>query len=80
MTIFKNQNETIISGFIQAISLFSESLVDEDTLLTKKIDAQDKYLKNVFELDFKYFYLLICEYEAIRTILIIKERSSSKSN
>ncbi len=78
MTIFKNQNETIISGFIQAISIFSESLVDEDTILTKKIDAQDKYLKNVFELDFKYFYLLVCEYEAIRTILIIKERSSTR--
>jgi len=78
IAIFMNQNETIISGFIQAISIFSESLVDEDTLLTKKIDAQDKYLKNVFELDFKYFYLLVCEYEAIRTILIIKERSSNR--
>jgi hypothetical protein len=78
LSIFKNQNDTIISGFIQAISIFSESLVDRDTLVNKKNDIQDKYLKNVFELDFKYFYLLICEYEAIRAILIIKERSSNR--
>jgi len=76
ISIFKNQNETIVSGFIQAISIFSESLVDQDTLVTKTKDTQDKYLKNVFELDFKYFHILVCEYEAIRAILIIKERSS----
>jgi hypothetical protein len=78
ISIFKNQNETIISGFIQAISIFSESLVDGDTLVNRKDYIQDKYLKNVFELNFKYFYLLICEYEAIRAILIIKERSSNR--
>jgi hypothetical protein len=78
ISIFKNQNETIISGFIQAISIFSESLVDGDTLVNRKSNIQDKYLKNVFELDFKYFYLLVCEYKAIRTILIVKERSSNR--
>jgi len=78
ISILKNKDETIISGFIQAISIFSEALVDGDTLVTKINDAQDKYSKNVFELDFKYFYLLICEYEAIRTIIIIKERSSNR--
>ena len=79
ISIFKNQDETIISGFIQAISIFSEALVDGDTLINKINDAhQDKYSKNVFELDFKYFYLLVCEYEAIRAILIIKERSSNR--
>ncbi|TKJ25990.1 MAG: hypothetical protein CEE42_05915 [Promethearchaeota archaeon Loki_b31] len=79
ISILKNKNETIISGFIQAISIFSEALVDGDTLVTKINDAhQDKYSKNVFELDFKYFYLLVCEYEAIRAILIIKERSSNR--
>jgi len=78
ISIFKNQNETIISGFIQAISILSEALVDGDTLVNKINGAQDKYSKNVFELDFKYFYLLVCEYEAIRAILIIKERSSNR--
>jgi len=78
ISIFKNQNEMIISGFIQAISIFSESLVDGDTLVNRKDYIQDKYLKNVFELDFKYFYLLVCEYKAIRAILIIKERSSNR--
>lgn len=78
ISILKNKDETIISGFIQAIIIFSEALVDGDTLVTKINDAQDKYSKNVLELDFKYFYLLICEYEAIRTIIIIKERSSNR--
>ena len=76
ISIFKNQNESIISGFIQALSIFSESLVDGDKVVNKINDAQDKYLKNVFELDFKYFHLLVCEYKAIRAILITKERSS----
>jgi hypothetical protein len=78
ISIFKNQNETIISGFIQAISIFGESLVEGDTLVKKINTAQDKYLKNVFELNFKYFFLLVCEYKAIRAILVIKERSSNR--
>jgi hypothetical protein len=78
INIFKNQNEMLISGFIQAISLFSESLIEGDTLVKKMKDAQDKYLKNVFELDFKFFHLLVCEYKKIRVILIIKERSSNR--
>ena len=78
INIFKNQNEMIISGFMQAISIFSESLIDGETLEKKKNDAQDKYLKNLFELDFKYFHLLVYEYKAIRAILIMKERSSER--
>ena len=78
ISIFKNQDETMISGFIQAISIFSESLVGGDTLVNKIKESQDKYLKNVFELDFKYFYLLVCEYGATRAIVITKERSSNR--
>ena len=36
ISIFKNQNEMIISGFVQAISIFSESLIEEDILVKKK--------------------------------------------
>jgi len=78
ISIFKNQDETIISGFIQAISIFSESVVGGDTLVNKTKETQDKYLKNVFELNFKYFYLLVCEYGTTRAIVVTKEKSSNR--
>ncbi|GAH65152.1 unnamed protein product, partial [marine sediment metagenome] len=43
-----------------------------------KGESKDRDKLNIIELDFKYFYTLICEYKLLRTVFILKEKSSER--
>jgi hypothetical protein len=43
-----------------------------------KIDKNVKYLEHIIELDFKYFYLLVCDFKALRVLLVLKGQSSDR--
>ncbi|MEJ2277359.1 MAG: hypothetical protein P8Y70_06370 [Candidatus Lokiarchaeota archaeon] len=76
-SFLKNQDETLFGGFIQAIMIFGEkvSQIDEEKLLKK--DKKSKDIKTL-ELDFKFFYILISDYEDLRIILILQKKPSER--
>ncbi|MFX1570266.1 MAG: hypothetical protein ACFFCV_18050, partial [Promethearchaeota archaeon] len=48
-----------------------------DTLKEKKKHKEVHY-EHIIELNFKFFHLLICDYQSLRTLFILKEKSSEK--
>ncbi|MFX0156277.1 MAG: hypothetical protein ACFE9Q_17275, partial [Candidatus Hodarchaeota archaeon] len=76
---FNFEENVLISGFIQAITLFGEQSIIVDSLKDKeKKKTKEIYSENIIELNFKFFHLLICDYQCLRTLLILKEASSEK--
>jgi hypothetical protein len=75
--IFRDDEDQgfMISGFIQAIIGFSEAFINKEFNEQK---ATDSAKKGMIELDFKQFQLLVYDYQAIRILLIIKERGSER--
>ena len=58
---------TGFSGFIQAITILGKQYTKEGV----KVEAED-------ELDFNFFHSLICDYEQIRLILLLRKKSSER--
>ncbi|MFW9952513.1 MAG: hypothetical protein ACFFKA_20525, partial [Candidatus Thorarchaeota archaeon] len=78
-SILEKHKKEIFSGFIQAIITVGEEMVgkrDQEGELVK-IDEQDK-TRSILELDFKYFYCLICDRQDLRIIFILTERASDR--
>jgi len=73
-----DHDSTLISGFIQAITAFSESLVDKEFKTYSKLATDYEYLKTIIDLDFKFFQLLVCDFEAIRVLLILRDSASER--
>jgi len=71
--------DTLFSGFIQAVSIIGEEMTR-----TEKKDVKAKKFKNkidfhkVVELDLKQFYCLVLDVEELRTVLILKSKSSKR--
>jgi hypothetical protein len=74
----KDQDSFLISGFIQAITTFSEVFVDEEFKASKKLDTDYEYIKSIIDLDFKFFQLLVCDIETVRVLLILREQASEQ--
>ncbi|NVM35233.1 MAG: hypothetical protein HWN81_06535 [Candidatus Lokiarchaeota archaeon] len=74
---FNFEENILISGFIQAITLFGEQSVIATSLKEKKKHLEI-YSEHIIELNFKFFHLLICDYQCLRTLLILKDSSSEK--
>ncbi len=74
---FNFEENILISGFIQAITLFGEQSVIATSLKEKK-KHHEIYSEHIIELNFKFFHLLICDYQCLRTLLILKDASSEK--
>ncbi len=74
---FNFEENILISGFIQAITLFGEQSIIAESLKEKKKHIE-KYAEHIIELNFKFFHLLICDYQCLRTLLILKDASSEK--
>ncbi|MFX1447743.1 MAG: hypothetical protein ACFFCG_06365, partial [Promethearchaeota archaeon] len=78
-SILEKHKKEIFSGFIQAIITVGEEMVgkrDQGGELVK-IDKEDK-TRSILELDFKYFYCLICDRQELRIIFILTERASDR--
>ncbi|MFX1279287.1 MAG: hypothetical protein ACFFA3_07710 [Promethearchaeota archaeon] len=71
--------KTLFSGFIQAISIIGEEISQEDPSNIDKIKSLKKIdSQKVIELDLKQFFCLILDIEELRSVLILKSRSSKR--
>jgi hypothetical protein len=71
--------KTLFSGFLQAISLVSQEIINKDFAKSKVVRSEMlNGLHNILELDFKHFYCLISDIEELRTVLILKGKSSKR--
>jgi len=77
-SIMKGKN-TLFSGFIQAVSIIGEEMTRSDKKAFKAKKNKDKLnFHKVVELDLKQFYCLILDVEELRTVLILKSKSSKR--
>ncbi|MHA2131662.1 MAG: hypothetical protein ACW99L_16975, partial [Promethearchaeota archaeon] len=69
----------LFSGFIQAISLVSEEIsYKKHTKIKINPLNTSEGIPKVIELDFKHFYCLVLDVEELRTVLILKNKSSKR--
>ncbi len=73
-SILEKHKKELFSGFIQAITTIGEEFVEQDKVESEKLYGVEKMI----ELDFKQFYCLIADIEEIRTVFILKTRSSER--
>ncbi|MFX0074631.1 MAG: hypothetical protein ACFE96_04270 [Candidatus Hermodarchaeota archaeon] len=71
--------KTLFSGFIQAVSIIGEEMTRSNKKDGKMKQSKDKteYHK-VIELDLKQFHCLVFDVEELRTVLILKSKSSKR--
>ena len=74
----KDHDSYLISGFIQAITAFSETFVDKEFKTSTKLATDYEYLKTIIDLDFKFFQLLVCDFETVRVLLVLREEASEQ--
>ena len=78
-SILEKQKKELFSGFIQAITTIGEEIVgrktqeDQDENLSKS-----ESVERIIELDFKYFYCLICDRGELRIVLVLKDKASER--
>jgi hypothetical protein len=77
-SIMKGKN-MLFSGFIQAISIVGEEMTrtEKESVKAKKFKDKINFHK-VIELDLKQFYCLVLDVEELRTVLILKSKSSKR--
>ena len=74
----KDQDSTLISGFIQAITAFSETFIGEEFKISRKLATDYEYLRTIIDLDFSFFQLLVCDFETVRVLLILRDEASER--
>jgi hypothetical protein len=71
--------KTLFSGFIQAISVVGDEISRKRFQKTPPKEPDNKLsFQKVIELDFKHFFSLILDIEELRTVLILKNKSSKR--
>jgi len=78
-SILEKHKKELFSGFIQAIITVGEEMggkreLDGDS--TKFNDSDGS--RTILELDFKYFYCLICDRQDLRIIFLLNEKASDR--
>ncbi|MHA2288887.1 MAG: hypothetical protein ACXABG_08870, partial [Promethearchaeota archaeon] len=78
-SILEKHKKEIFAGFIQAIITVGEEMVGEkkEGRELVEVDEEDR-TRTILELDFKYFYCLICDRQDLRIIFILTERASNR--
>ena len=70
---------TLFSGFIQAVSIVSQEISYKKHAKTKLNPLNTpEGIPQVIELDFKHFYCVVLDVEELRTVLILKNKSSKR--
>lgn len=78
-SILEKHNKELFSGFIQAITTIGEEFAQRESVEPNMKESTKGYgTERIMELDFKYFYCLIADLEEVRTVLILKEKSSER--
>jgi len=78
-SILEHQKKELFSGFIQAITTIGEEIVGKKGTQEKPKKPTDVAIfEGLIELDFKYFYCLICDVEEIRLVAILREKASQR--
>ncbi|MFX0009792.1 MAG: hypothetical protein ACFE9R_05710, partial [Candidatus Hermodarchaeota archaeon] len=70
------EDSFLVSGFIQAITAFSEAFIKKEFRTYNKLTTDYEYLKSIIDLDFKFFQLVVCDYETVRVLVILREEAS----
>ncbi|MFX1379548.1 MAG: hypothetical protein ACFFA4_10690, partial [Promethearchaeota archaeon] len=73
-SILEKHKKELFSGFIQAITMIGEEFVEKGATGSEKAYGIEKMI----ELDFKQFYCLIADIGEIRTVFILKTKSSER--
>jgi hypothetical protein len=76
-SILEKHKKELFSGFIQAIITIGEEMVGKKGGDLVELDKEDGS-RTILELDFKYFYCLICDRQDLRIIFILTERASDR--
>jgi hypothetical protein len=77
-SIMKGKN-TLFSGFIQAVSIIGDEITRSDKKASKTKKSKSKLdFHKVVELDLKQFHCIILDVEELRTVLILKSKSSKR--
>ncbi|MFX0001531.1 MAG: hypothetical protein ACFE88_15585 [Candidatus Hermodarchaeota archaeon] len=78
-SVLEKHKKELFSGFIQAITMIGEEFTEGRIPESESLGAGLGYgVEKMMELDFKQFYCLIADFEAIRTVFILKDRSSER--
>ncbi|MFX1407863.1 MAG: hypothetical protein ACFFC9_00430 [Promethearchaeota archaeon] len=76
--LMKGKN-TLFSGFIQAISVIGEEISKNEPQKLEIKNPESKLgYKKIIELDLKQFFCLVLDFEELRTVLILKNKSSKR--
>ena len=67
--------DALFSGFIQAISIIGDEITKDSSPKAKSIKSNEN---RVFELDLKNFFCLISDVEELRSVIILKNKSSKR--
>ena len=73
-----DEGSHLLSGFVQAITAFSEKFTEREFKYYEKFDTDYNDRYNIIELDFKFFQLIVCDYESIRVLLLLRNRASER--
>jgi len=78
-SILEKHKKEIFSGFIQAILTVGEEMVGrkEENGNLDELGEEDGS-RTILELDFKYFFCLICDRQDLRVIFVLTERASDR--
>ncbi|MHA1509800.1 MAG: hypothetical protein ACTSO6_13980, partial [Promethearchaeota archaeon] len=78
-SILEKHKKELFSGFIQAIITVGEEMagkreLDGDLTNSDNVDGS----RTILELDFKYFYCLICDRQDLRIIFLLNDKASDR--
>jgi hypothetical protein len=72
----EENKKQLLSGFIHAITTISKEISRKEKQPSTLEDPMVK--EKLIELDFKHFYYLICDYNDLRIVFILKEKASER--
>jgi hypothetical protein len=78
-SILEKQKKELFSGFIQAITTIGEEIIGgNDEKVQDDNRSKSETVERIIELDFKYFYCLICDRGELRIVLVLKNKASER--
>ena len=77
-SILEKQKKELFSGFIQAITTIGEEIIGKKSQKEEDMINKSESVERIIELDFKYFYCLICDRGDLRTVLVLKDKASER--
>ena len=77
-SLLEKQKKELFSGFIQAITAIGEEIAGKRINDDENVKKTAGGIERLIELDFKYFFCLICDREEIRIVLVLQDKASEQ--